>query len=122
MTTTMAFQPDEILLQHEDLAYGFILEVLTSGLYPNKYHVLREYVQNAYDAILGLRRKTGNPSIGKITIKISNPSIFIFDDGIGMDWKKINQYRYVGYSEKKKGEAAGFRVLVSYQVSQLQKS
>jgi hypothetical protein len=34
------FQPPEIILQKEELAYGFILEVLTSGLYPNKYHVL----------------------------------------------------------------------------------
>ena len=109
MTSTMPFLPTEIVLQHEDLAYGFILEVLTSGLYPNKHHVIREYVQNSYDAILALRRTTGDKSLGKITIKISNPSIFIFDDGIGMDLKKINQYRYVGYSEKRKGEAAGFR-------------
>ena len=109
MATPLSFQPEKIVIQHEDLAYGFILEVLTSGLYPNKHHVIREYVQNSYDAILKLRKTAPDPSLGKITIKISNPSIFILDDGIGMDEKKINQYRYVGYSEKKRGEAAGFR-------------
>jgi len=46
------FLPDDIILQKEELSYGSILEVLTSGLYPNKNHVLREYVQNSYDAIL----------------------------------------------------------------------
>lgn len=112
MTITLPLQtdePDEIVLQQEDYAYGFILEVLTSGLYPNKHHVIREYIQNAYDAIVDFRKLTRNKSFGKITIKITNPSVFIFDDGMGMDTKKINQYRYVGYSEKKKGEAAGFR-------------
>ncbi len=103
------FQPEDIVLQKEELSYGSILEVLTSGLYPNKYHVLREYVQNAYDAILAYRRVTSNPTAGNIKVNISNPSIFIYDDGIGMDWRKINQYRYVGYSEKKAGEAVGFR-------------
>ena len=103
------FQPDEIVLQKEEYSYGFIIEVLTSGLYPNKYHVLREYVQNSYDAIKTWRDQTGNPKYGKIKIKIANPSITIYDDGVGMDWEKINQYRYVGYSEKKTGEGVGFR-------------
>ena len=103
------FQPDEIVLQKEEYSYGFIIEVLTSGLYPNKYHVLREYIQNSYDAIKTWRKQTGTPKYGKIQIKIANPSITIYDDGVGMDWEKINQYRYVGYSEKKTGEGVGFR-------------
>jgi len=104
-----SFLPEEIVLQKEEFAYGFIIEVLTRGLYPNKFHVLREYIQNAYDAILTWRKKINDPAYGKISIKIASPSIVIYDDGTGMDWTKINQYRYIGYSEKKTGEGVGFR-------------
>ena len=103
------FQPEEIVLQKEEFSYGFIIEVLSRGLYPDKHHVLREYIQNSYDAILLMRRRINDPGYGKITVKIDNPSIFIYDDGTGMDWGKINQYRYVGYSEKKTSEGVGFR-------------
>jgi hypothetical protein len=104
-----SLQPEDIVLQKEEFSYGFIIEVLTQGLYPNKFHVLREYVQNAFDAILTWRRTTKDPNHGRIDIKISDPSIFIYDDGTGMDWLKVNQYRYVGYSEKRTGEGVGFR-------------
>ncbi len=103
------YQPEEIVLQKEEFSYGFIIEVLTRGLYPNKHHVLREYIQNSFDAVLAWRRRTNNPEYGKVTIKITNPSVYIYDDGTGMDLAKINQYRYVGYSEKKTGESVGFR-------------
>jgi hypothetical protein len=105
----VTYQPEEIVLQREEYAYGFIIEVLTRGLYPNKFHVIREYVQNAYDAILAWRRASGISSYGRIEIKIAPPSIFIYDDGVGMDRIKISQYRYVGYSEKRTGEEVGFR-------------
>ncbi|MBC8492815.1 MAG: ATP-binding protein [Chloroflexi bacterium] len=107
--TDLTYQPEEIVLQREEYAYGFIIEVLTRGLYPNKFHVLREYVQNAYDAILAGRRDSGHSDYGRIDIKVAKPSIFIYDNGIGMDRAKINQYRYVGYSEKRTGEGVGFR-------------
>jgi len=107
--SNQVYQPEEIVLQREEYAYGFIIEVLTQGLYPNKLHVIREYIQNAYDAILAWRRVSGVSDYGRIDTKISPPSIFIYDDGVGMDRAKINQYRYVGYSEKRTGEGVGFR-------------
>jgi len=107
--TNLTYEPEEIVLQSEEYAYGFIIEVLTRGLYPDKLHVIREYVQNAYDAILTWRGTTGHSDYGQIDIKISHPSIFIYDDGVGMDRAKIEQYRYVGYSEKRAGEGVGFR-------------
>lgn len=103
------YKPEEIILQREQFAYGFIIEVLTQGLYPNKFHVIREYVQNSYDAILKWRRSSGDSGHGQIGIAVAPPSIFIYDDGIGMDHTKVNQYRYVGYSEKRAGEGVGFR-------------
>ena len=42
---SIAHEPEQIVLQREEHAYGFIIEVLTRGLYPNKLHVIREYVR-----------------------------------------------------------------------------
>jgi hypothetical protein len=78
-------EPEQIVLQREEYAYGFIIEVLTRGLYPDKLHVIREYVQNAYDAILGWRRASGDSGYGRIEVKIAPPSVFIYDNGVGMD-------------------------------------
>ncbi len=104
------YEPEDVVItRDEEYAYGYIIEVLTQGLYPNKLHAIREYVQNAYDAIRAWRRESGEVDHGQIQIKIANPSIFVYDDGIGMDYTKINQYRYVGYSEKRTGEGVGFR-------------
>jgi hypothetical protein len=61
--TFKAFQQDDVLSTadvasnvviepEEEYAYGFIIEVLTSGLYPDVFHVIREYVQNSFDAII----------------------------------------------------------------------
>jgi hypothetical protein len=58
-----AFQQDDVLSTadivssivikpEEEYAYGFIIEVLTSGLYPNVFHVIHEYIQNSFDAII----------------------------------------------------------------------
>lgn len=92
----------------EEYAFGFILEVLTQGLYPNVLDVLREYVQNSYDAILKHRKQFDDINY-KIKININGRSLFISDNGIGMDEERIKQYRYVGFSDKKLGEEAGFR-------------
>jgi len=101
--------PDVVIEKEEEYAYGFIMEVLTRGLYPMKLHVVREYVQNAYDAILDLRRQGKDIGDSRIEIKVAPPSIFIFDNGIGMDSKRIAEYRYVGYSRKITAESVGFR-------------
>lgn len=109
MMSNSSYEPSDIVLEKEEYSYGFIIEVLTRGLYPDKQHVLREYIQNSYDAILAWRRLKKDPNYGEITISFSHPSILIYDNGTGMNWEKINQYRYVGYSEKKTGEGVGFR-------------
>lgn len=92
--------------EKEEYAYGFIMEVLTRGLYPDKLHVIREYVQNAFDAIIEYGSSNEDT---RIEIKISPPSIFIFDTGIGMDAERIAEYRYVGFSRKLTAESVGFR-------------
>lgn len=107
--TDTTYEPEQIVLEKEEYAYGFIIEVLTRGLYPNKLHVMREYIQNSYDAVLAWRKVSGESDYGRIEVKVVPPSIFIYDNGVGMDRTKVSQYRYVGYSEKRTGEEVGFR-------------
>src|SRR5258708_2297085 len=118
--TFEAFQQDDVLSTadvasnvvikpEEEYAYGFIIEVLTSGLYPDVFHVIREYVQNSFDAIIAWRRMIGDSQAGNVQITIDPPSIFVFDDGTGMDRKKVQECRYVGYSNKSMGTSAVFR-------------
>ena len=94
--------------RREELAFSFVLEALTQGLYPNVFDVLREYVQNAYDALVKQYTRSKGDDC-KIKVNLTGNSIFISDNGIGMTDQQVRQYRYVGFSEKRMGEAAGFR-------------
>ena len=52
-STSRKGTPQPRALEGKDrFAFSFIIEALTQGLYPNVFDVLREYVQNAYDAVL----------------------------------------------------------------------
>src|SRR5690348_11923319 len=100
--------------RNERFAYGSILEALSRGLYPDKRHVLREFVQNAYDSMFELRKRDANAKIQPILVKIQPPSIFIADHGSGMRRDEVRQYRYLGYSQKQRGRHAGFRGIGKY--------
>lgn len=101
----------QAFVDKEEFSYGYIIEVLTGGLYPNKFHVIREYIQNGFDAINDYKKRYDKEESEKLEISLyySHPSIFIFDNGIGMDKEKIKQYRKIGYSEKLMSESVGFR-------------
>ncbi len=99
---------------NERFAYGSVLEALSRGLYPDKRHVIREFVQNAYDGMYDLHKQYPTESLQPIEIKVNPPSIFVGDHGIGMSEKKMQEYRYLGYSEKERGEHAGFRGIGKY--------
>ena len=91
--------------ENEEYVYGYIIDVLTGGLYPNKYDVIREYVQNSYDAVIEWKKQSGyDIEKESIEIDIDHPSITIYDTGTGMNLEKINQYRYIGYSKKEMGK------------------
>ncbi|MDF2524536.1 MAG: hypothetical protein K0R31_2177 [Clostridiales bacterium] len=87
--------------------YGHVFESLTVGLYPNKEEILREYIQNCYDAILEARKNGLHAK--KIQVQIDGKNLFIYDDGIGMDGEAIEEYRYFGYSKKRMDSNVGFR-------------
>ncbi|MCK4223997.1 MAG: ATP-binding protein [candidate division Zixibacteria bacterium] len=93
----------------EHFAYGSVIEALSFGLYPDKRHVLREFIQNAFDASISWREKSGSSTISPIEVKIEQPSIFVADHGMGMGEEEVEKYRYLGYSEKDKRKEAGFR-------------
>lgn len=97
-----------IITPREEYAYGYIIKALAGGLYPNKFDVIREYVQNSFDAIVNWKKISGSSDV-TIKLTIQKPSIFIYDNGTGMDRLTLNEYRKVGFSKKKVGESAGFR-------------
>lgn len=100
---------EKITPENEEYVYGYLMEVLTGGLYPNKFDVIREYVQNSYDAIIEWKKNTDYEEEYPIKIDIDMPSITIFDSGTGMTRENINQYRYIGFSKKEMGGAVGFQ-------------
>lgn len=104
----MVDKSDVIITPNEEYAYGFIIKALAGGLYPNKFDVIREYIQNAFDALVNWKCSTKDKNIA-IKVTINRPSIFIFDNGTGMDRSTLHEYRKVGFSKKKVGESAGFR-------------
>jgi molecular chaperone HtpG len=100
--------------KEERFAFGSVLEALSRGLYPDKRHVLREFVQNSFDSLSELRRASPKSPLSPIQIKIDAPSIFIGDKGLGMRADQVRQYRYLGFSEKNPTMHAGFRGIGKY--------
>jgi hypothetical protein len=100
--------------REEKFAYGSVLEALSQGLYPDKRHVLREFVQNSFDSLADLRRATPRAQLSPIEIKIEPPSIFVGDKGLGMRVEQVKQYRYLGFSGKHPTTHAGFRGIGKY--------
>lgn len=97
------------VLSDEQYVYGHVLEALTGGLYPNKLDVLREYVQNAYDAIREYRLLGENPNECSIRIYTRAGSVLIYDNATGMDLNTLQEYRKLGFSKKPLGQYAGWR-------------
>ena len=62
-----------------------VLEILSSEIYDSSYALLRENIQNAYDAIL--MRKTADRNgqwLAQIAVSLDGQSLSIADNGIGM--------------------------------------
>lgn len=96
-------------MRKEYFAYGSVLEALSFGLYPDKRHVIREFVQNAFDAVQAWRKMAGESRGSPIEIIIRKPSIVIADKGIGMKRGEAQKFRYFGYSDKNGTKTVGFR-------------
>jgi hypothetical protein len=96
----------------EELVYAPAVLILSHDLYPRKIEVVREYIQNASDAIdafapiADLIQDSSEPVI---KLSVQGRSLLIFDNGIGMDGEEVSKLRRIAYSEKKVGEEAGYK-------------
>lgn len=103
-------------IRAEDVVIGsYSLETLTTGMYEDPLHCLREYVQNSYDAIRNARAAgVLGPEEGAVGISVSTTAkrsdIVIKDDGTGIpSTDAIRALVSVGASRKRSDLNAGFR-------------
>jgi hypothetical protein len=94
---------------------SFFLETLTTGMYEDPFHCIREYVQNGYDAISdAVRVGVIKQGTGSILITIGGTdrtkSMAIRDNGIGVPADKAySTLVSLGASRKNPNLHAGFR-------------
>jgi hypothetical protein len=95
----------------EELVYAAAVLILSEDLYPRKLEIIREYIQNASDAIDVYSEIADLEDHWEPAIKISvqGRSLLIFDTGIGMDGDAIQKLKRIAYSEKRQGEEAGYK-------------
>lgn len=93
-----------------------ILEILSKQIYDSPYAMVRENVQNAYDAILMRARREGRPaSEFAIEITASAERIEIVDNGIGMSETVLREnFWRAGSSGKNNAEARSAGVIGTF--------
>ena len=60
----------------ERFAYGLVLEALSRGLYPDKRHLIREFVRNSADSFYELRKTRPREALRPIEVKLEPPFYF----------------------------------------------
>ncbi len=99
--------------ENEELLYAAVVQILSEDLYPRKLEIVREYIQNASDAVDDWLRISDLIPLDRtepqIKLSIQGRSLLIFDNGIGMTEEDIPKLKRVAYSEKKMGEEAGYK-------------
>src|SRR5690348_9953142 len=86
----------------EELLYASVVQILSEDLYPRKLEIIREYIQNASDALDDWLRiahlMPDDSSEPQIKLSIQSRSLLIFDNGIGMTEEDIPKLKYIAYS------------------------
>lgn len=99
--------------EDNELLYAAVVQILSEDLYPRKLEIVREYIQNASDALDDWLRISDlipeDRTEPQIKLSIQGRSLLIFDNGIGMTDEDIPKLKRVAYSEKKIGEEAGYK-------------
>ena len=104
--------PSPAAAESEELVYAAAVVILADDLYPRKLEIVREYIQNASDALDSFSRVSdviGDPTDPLIKVSIQGRSLIIWDNGIGMDAAEIQKLKRIAYSEKKVGREAGYK-------------
>jgi len=84
-----------------------VLEILSNDIYDSPYALLRENIQNAYDAILMRKQLNGADSFEpKIIVTMSPKQISIHDNGIGMNKDVVSNNFWKAGSSGKNTEVA----------------
>ena len=100
-------------MKHTPKIGAFVLETLTTGMYSNPFDCIREYVQNASDAILSAERfEMLKPHTGVIELHLNakTRSLTIRDNGTGQSPQDaLQRLLNIGMSSKVYGQEAGFR-------------
>src|SRR5947209_210985 len=82
---------------------GYLLSLLSKGLYRDPLDAIRELVQNSIDA-----------GATTVTIKVTANSVLVHDDGQGMTLPDLIDARRVGISTKDPRSNVGFRGIGIY--------
>lgn len=91
-----------------------MIEVLAAQIYPSPFALLRENVQNSFDAIL-LRQHLGQEFEGRIDVTIESGSVCVTDNGIGMSREDLrNHFWRAGSSSKNTDEARAAGVVGTF--------
>jgi molecular chaperone HtpG len=91
-----------------------MIELLASQIYPSPFALLRENVQNAFDAVM-LRRHAGQTFDAKIEVIIEPGRIVVSDNGIGMSRKELREHFWrAGSSSKNTDEARAAGVVGTF--------
>ena len=82
-----------------------MIEVLAEQIYPTSFALLRENVQNSFDAIL-LRQYLFGADAGRIDITIDDSQIVVSDNGTGMSRDDLHKHFWRAGSSSKNTEEA----------------
>ena len=91
-----------------------MIEVLAAQIYPTPFALLRENVQNSFDAILQ-RRHMGQEFEARIDVTIESGRVCVADNGIGMSREDLrNHFWRAGSSSKNTEEARAAGVVGTF--------
>jgi len=84
-----------------------VLEILSNDIYDSPYALLRENIQNAYDAVLMRQEIEGRSAFQPaISVELDGSTVVITDNGIGMDEAVVSNNFWKAGSSGKNNELA----------------
>lgn len=89
-----------------NIKFDKILQILCKEIYDSPFSMLRENVQNAYDAILIRKKYDPTMGEGRIDIIIDGKNIIVSDNGTGMTQENLNKNYWTAGSSGKNNEQA----------------
>src|SRR6266567_6047108 len=91
-----------------------MIELLAAQIYPTPFALLRENVQNSFDAIL-LRKHLGQQFDARIDVTIEPTRVCVADNGIGMSREDLrNHFWRAGSSSKNTDDARAAGVVGTF--------